>query len=189
MENIHTREQFDAQVQEMIGLTLSEVVYYEIEYENPEPGYLYKPDIGHFLDFGIDLVADDGKCFSFLWDGTFCQYGLGIYSHSAEEEIITKRRWLVANDPNWIPLICKTINSAEVYWSWVAASQDAPKEIRSYYPQDIVLSFSSNYRVYVSASQYWEATNKVMGASNNILIVFSDQIASKHQLGSFAVDS
>jgi hypothetical protein len=109
MKYIYTREQFEAQVHKIIGLTLSVVIYYEIEHENPEPGYLYKSDIGHFLDFGLELVADDGQCFSILWDGTFCQYGLGIYPHSAEKEVSTKRRWFVANDPNWMPLIGKAI--------------------------------------------------------------------------------
>lgn len=187
MKDIHTREQFKALVQKMVGLTLSEVLYYEIEYE--KPGYAYQPDIGHFLDFGLDLVADDGKCFAILWDSTFFQFGLGVYRNSAKELLRNTHWWTVTNDSQWQQFIGKTIESAEIYWSWVAGSLDAPEETRTYYPQDIVLTFSNNRRIYVSASEYEEKSDSVCGLSDNVMVVFSDCIASKYQLAQFATNS
>ena len=187
MKNIHTREQLDALAQKMVGLKLAEVVYYEIE--DNEPGYLYKTKIGHFLDFGLDLVAEDGSYFSILWDDTFFQFGVGIYPRSAAQQIRVDRRWVVTRDPHWVPFIGKNIESAEVFWSWVDVSTSESARTRIYYPQDLILTFSNNRRVYVSASQWWEESQQVLGLSDNILVVFSDRIAAQHKLAHFVLES
>ena len=187
MRNIHTREQFNALAQKIIGLRLSEVAYYEIE--DNEPGYLYKTDIGHFLDFGLDLVAEDGRCFSILWDDTFFQFGVGIYSHSAAKQIRVDRRWVVTKNSEWAPCIGETIKSAEVFWSLVEVSENGSQRTRIYYPQDIILTFSNERRIYISASEWWEPNQEVKGLSDNILVVFSDRIAAQHKLAHFVLNS
>lgn len=186
MKNVRTRQQFDALAQTMVGLTLAEVAYHEIAYRQPEPNYLHQMRIGHCLDYGLELIAEDGQRFSILWDETFLQFGLGIYPHTAEKEVRNTRRWLVAKDVNWAPLIGKTITAVEVYWSWVATISRPSKGDRTYYPQDLVLCFSDEHRVHVSASEYWYEKKKIVGNSDNILVVFSEQTASKHHLGPFA---
>ncbi len=193
MKNIHTREQLDALAQKMVGLKLAEVVYYEIE--DNEPGYLYKSDVGHFLDFGLDLVAEDGSCFSILWDSTFFQFGIGIHPHSAAQQIRVDRSWVVTKNSEWTPFTGKTIKSAEIFWSWMdvsewtGGSEKRSPKTRIYYPQDLVLTFGNDRRVYISASQWWEESQQVLGLSDNILVVFRDRIAAQHKLAHFVLDS
>ena len=188
MKHVHPREQFEAETQKLVGLTLSDVVYYEIEYDTPDPFYLRHPEIGHFLDHGLDLIATDGQCHSFLWDGAFYQYGIGLFPHTAANEVNTNRLWRVSDHDDWIPLIGRTITSANVYWSWIDSAATDERD-RTYYPQDVCLSFTGDQRVYISAAQYMEASNTVMGMSDEILVVFRESVARKYRIGPYAKDA
>ena len=189
MKNIRTRKQFDAAAQELVGLNLAGVTYFEIEYEAEERIYLLQSQIGHFLDFGLELRMTDGQFQSFLWDSAFYQYGIGIFPYQANLEVSTNRQWDVSGTLEWVSLIGSTIESVEVYWSWVSDSVAAEEASRTYYPQDMKLSFSSGRHIYISASQYTESSDTLFGMSDEILVVFDESVAAKYRVGPHAEDA
>ena len=58
---------------------------------------------------------------------------------------------------------------------------------RTYYPQDLRLTFDNSCSVYLSAAQFLNDSDKLFGMSDNVLIVFNDDVAAHHQLGPWAV--
>lgn len=190
MQDIKTREQYDSAIQEVVGLELATVTYYEIKYEVSGPYYLHHPGIGHFLDFGVEFRMACGQYRSFFWDGTFYQYGIGPYPQKATLELTgTNSKWDVSERKEWKELIGCRIESAEVFWSWASHSDAPRKSQRIYYPQDIKLSFAGGKCIYISASQYLEETDTLFGMSDDILIVFEESVARNYGIGPYADDS
>ena len=186
MKNIQSREQFDAAAQNLVGLKLVGVTYFEIECDTEERSYLYQPQIGHFLDYGLEFRMADGQFRSFLWDATFYPYGIGIFPHQAKIEISTARQWIVNNTSEWTPLIDSTIEAVEVYWSWGPELVADTKAHRISYPQDLKLSFSAGQHIYISASQYLDSSETLFGMSDEILVVFDESSATRHCIGPHA---
>jgi len=189
MKGIRTREQFEAAIQGLVGLTIADVTYFEIEYQTQEPCYLHQPKIGHFLDFGVEFRMACGSYRSFLWDGTFYQYGIGLFPYAACLEVNTQRQWVVSATPEWRQIIGSSVASARIYWSWVSGSPAAKEAYRTYYPQDIELAFTCGKHIYLSASQYSDKTDSLYGMSDDILIVFDESAAKKYQVGPHAIDA
>ncbi|MBT5018382.1 hypothetical protein OAF98_00550 [Planctomicrobium sp.] len=180
MKDITTRAQYDAAAQQLVGFKLDRVTYFEIEYEIGEPCYLHQAQIGHFLDFGLEFRMTGGDYRSFLWDGTFYQYGVGIYGHAANREVNTNRQWDVSETDDWHPFIGSTIIAVNVYWS-----QEGFVE----YPQDLRLAFSCHRHIYLSASQYLHSSDRLSGMSDDILVIFDEAVAMKYKVGPHAIDA
>ncbi|QDT68220.1 hypothetical protein MalM25_11380 [Planctomycetes bacterium MalM25] len=189
MKKIKTREQFEAAIQALVGLELADVTYYEIEYETQKRCYLHQPNIGHFLDFGVEFRMACGSYRSFLWDGTFYQYGIGLFPHKASLEVSTQRQWVVSDTREWCQFLGSSVESARVYWSWVAKSPATPEAYRTYYPQDIELAFTCGKHIYLSASQYSDNSDSLYGMSDDILVVFDESAAKKYCVGPHGIDA
>lgn len=131
----------------------------------------------------------DGQCRSILWDGTFYQYGIGIFPHQANREVNTNRQWIVDDTPEWAALIGSTIETATVYWSWVSESVVDKESHQTFYPQDMKLSFSCGRHIYISASQYMDSSDELFGMSDEILVMFDESAATKYHIGPHAKDA
>ncbi|WP_299411418.1 hypothetical protein [Acaryochloris sp. IP29b_bin.148] len=187
MKNIRTRDQYDAVAQKLVGLEIQRVTYFEIEYGTDEPCYLHQPEIGHFLDYGLEFKTRDDGFRTFFWDGTFYQYGIGIFPHEAKCEVTTSRQWDVSATSDWRPFIGSMITSVDVFWSWASESVTDDEAFRTYYPQDLRLSFSCHRHIYLSASQYMDLSDRLWAMSDDILVVFDETVAQKYAIGPYAL--
>ena len=186
MKKMHSREQFNSATQRLVGLTLQDVIYYELEYgDTDEPAYFCDFQATHRLDYGLELISTGGQRHSIIWDDTFFQFGLGLYPHSAIVLRPKARQWHVDQDELWSPFIGHTITSVLVYWSWVDTFIEDRKLKRSYYPQDITLSFSCGGCIFISASRYDIDTSEIHGMSDEVLVVFNEAVACNFQIGPY----
>jgi hypothetical protein len=183
---METRADFDANLNRLIGFVVNRVNYFEIDYQDGRPYFRDHPETGHFLDFGVEMVDSSGRCACITWDGTFFQYGLGVFVDCPSGEVMAGLSYDVTNEPEWMPFIGRRISHVDSYWSWVADDME-PNAKRTYYPQDIRLTFDNNRHMYFSAAQFFNDSGKLFGMSDNVLIVFNDDVAERHQLGPWAV--
>jgi len=184
--SIKTRAEFDANLNRLVGFTIERVVYFELDYQDGRPYFRDHPETGHFLDFGVELIDANGRSSCITWDGTFFQYGLGVFVDIPSADVLPGLSYDVTNDPEWTPFLRRRIDSVESYWAWVADSM-APDANRTYYPQDIRLTFDNNRSIYFSAAQFVDDSGKLFGMSDNVLIVFNDDVAQRHELGPWAI--
>ncbi len=181
-----TQADFDANLNRLIGFTIDRVVYFEIDYQDGRPYFRDHPETGHFLDFGVQLIDPTGRSSCITWDGTFFQYGLGVFVDTPSVDALSGLSYDVTDDPEWAPFLGRQIDNVDSYWKWVADSM-ATDANRTYYPQDIRMTFNSGRSVYLSAAQFLNDSGKLCGMSDNVLIVFNDDVAARHQLGPWAV--
>jgi len=184
--SMKTRADFDANLSRLIGFTINRVVYFEIDYQNGRPNFRDHPETGHFLDFGLEMTDPSGSPTCITWDGTFFQYGLGVFIDTPSTEVLSGLSYDVTSDPEWTPFLGLSVTRADSYWSWVADSM-APNAKRTYYPQDIRLMFDNDRCLYFSAAEFLNDSDKLFGMSDNVLVVFNESVAEHHQLGPWAV--
>lgn len=183
MQGVSTRQQFDAIVDGLNGVVIDRVCCFEVEYETDEASYLDRPDIGHFLDYGVEWRLTDGTFRSFIWDNTFYPYGVGLFSEPLESQVTESRKWDVTHSAEWQPLVRQPVSAATAFRSCV---EEPTGNSRTYYPQDLRITFGSIQSIYICAAQYLESSDQIMGLSDEIMVVFSEDIARRHKLGSFA---
>ncbi len=118
---------------------------------------------------------ESGKIFGFIWGGEFAQYGVSILNASLQSEVSECRKVDVTNASNWSGLVGATIANVEVVWQWVKEAGLFKKKI--YYPQSVVIIFSSGKRVVVSAMEIREKS--YWGMADNITVFFDANVASQ----------
>ena len=183
---MNTRADFDVNLNRLIGFTIDRVIYFEIDYQNGRPLFRDHPETGHFLDFGVEMVDASGRSCCVTWDGTFFQYGLGVFVDTPSSKVLPGLSYDVTDDPEWVQFIGREIVGVESYWTWVADSM-ADNAIRTYYPQDLRFTFDNDRSLYFSAAQFLGESGKLFGMSDNVLVVFNDEVAAQHKLGPWAV--
>jgi hypothetical protein len=180
-----SRAEYDANLNRLIGIAIARIRYFEIDYQDGRPYFRDHSEIGHFLDYGVELIDPAGVPTCITWDGTFFQYGLAVYPESSSSDVLAGLSYDVSDDRMWRPYIGHKITAADSYWSWVAESME-PNAERTYYPQDIRLVFDNRRSLYLSAAQYLDGSG-LFGMSDNVLIVFGDEAAKEHKIGPWAV--
>ncbi len=177
-----TRQQYEESARYLIGKRLAAVRYFEVESDTPEPGYQVPGFPGHLLDFGCDLVTDDGKTCGFMWDGEFFQYGVGVEDSSLSLRLRRFRSWDVSCESHWKGLAGRCVVSVDVYWDWAQYEGQA----REYFPQDVAIGFDCGSIVYVCSSRYDHDKDKLSGMSDDIAVVFGDFAARRYGIGPYA---
>jgi hypothetical protein len=187
MKNISPFEKYEQAMNELIGLTISEVRYFEPswpEEEEPEPFYDSFPHVGHFLDFGVELRMKSGAVRTFLWDNTFDSYGVGIYPETGASMLNRPQVWDVTRMPEWSPLIGATIRNAVAYWGRTSEFDGTQWGERSGYPADLHFMLDCDREFYLSTSSYNLSNGSLEPMADLILVVFERNVAAKYRLGS-----
>jgi hypothetical protein len=177
-----TRVEFDAMLNRLVGFTVAQVHYYEIDYEDGHAYFRDHLETGHFIDYGVNLIDPSGKSAYITWDGTFYQYGLMPFFDTANPELLAGQAHDVTTDQEWLPFIGRTVVASDSYWSWITHS-NLPTSERIYYPQDIRVTFDNDLKLYLSAAQFLNDSQTLFGLSDNVLVVFRDDVAQHHRLG------
>lgn len=125
-----TRIELEARLQRLVGRTLTGVCYFEIDYGTPNP--TWSDDWGvDSLDFGLQLILDDGSRCNLSWGGEFAQYGISLEAPVAESARRI-RSAEVSESSRWHTLLGRRIGAVRVYWC-LAEEVDSPGRE---YPQD-----------------------------------------------------
>jgi len=169
----------------LIGLRLSGVTYCEIDYEG-DYGWDRSRAVGHLLDFGLALQFEGGKAYSLSWDQEFEPYGLQMNAGPASSLVLptANARFVDASsEAEWRPYLGREISELEVYWY---RSTEPPNEgVHSYssYPQDLSVGFTGLPSIYLGAYEYNADKDSLWGMTDNLLVVFSDDVARRYQVG------
>jgi hypothetical protein len=168
---------FENQFRDLIGKRIVQVRYYEIEYQDNENMWSYDERFDS-LDFGLDLLTDDDSLFAISWGSEFYQYGI-----SPDKNNLPKsngyRSINVTKTSRWSDFLNINIADVRIAWSWIHESGLFKKKI--YYPQDLILSFESQRKVFISALQI-ENDNSFMGMTDNITVFFDGGTAKKFKV-------
>ncbi|WP_414432644.1 hypothetical protein [Alcanivorax sp. IL2] len=168
-----TKEEYLSLVSGLEGETLVSVEYFEIDYEGYQTEFAQDSDFD-CLDYGINLKMRSGKVFGFIWGSEFAQYGVSVLEESLQSEVAECRKVDVTHSSNWRQLVGDEIQVTEVVWHWVKEVGIFKKKI--YYPQSIVIKFTSGGLVVISALEISDNSN--WGMADNI-VVFFDQASAQ----------
>lgn len=173
-----TPELFEEEVRQLCTGCLSRVRYYELPGSWPSWGAFAECDTA---EQGLDIVCGT-RTFHVTWDNTFFSYGLRVQSGALLDRLRAALVTDVSGENRWAPLVGQRITNASVYWGEV---QDPQSGEVTQYPQDIVLTFETGAHVFLSAATYQEATKTLLGMSDNVVVIFDEQVARRLQVGPF----
>ena len=170
---------YEKPIKELIGKTVSEIYYYELEYENGQTYWDEKEY--HTLDFGLEMIMSDLEKFYFIWDSELAQFNVKFKKGDITTEFSensTHKKHNVSNNELWSELMKSKIIGISSHWShWQYLSQKEP----NYYPQNIKLDFENDKSVWISATEIENDNPKEM--ADNITIIFDKRVAKKYNIG------
>ncbi len=178
-----TRIEYEKRVQELIGHTLAEVLYFEIDYHNEagiplnEPAWSRDPRFDS-LDFGLELQTNEGDSFWITWGQEFYLYNIAVERNTSDDRS-RMRKWNVTHESRWFRLIGKQIIEVQTYWSWVERVSEQGWE-RFDFPQDLRITFETGETVYISAFEIWP-DGSYNGFTDNITVFFDEDTAKFFQ--------
>lgn len=161
-------------IQSLEGEVLISVEYLQVDNGSDEECEK-KSAIFDELDFGLNLIMESGKIFGFEWGSEFAQYGVSIINKSNSSKKNEYYRVEAADHGRWKNLFGKSIQSTEIIWNWVNESGMFRKR---YYPQSVVLNFSSDEHVIVSAIAI--SKDFYARASDTITVFFDKETAKSY---------
>ena len=172
---------FEAKLKNCIGITLNEVEYLEINYqeEKPEPFYKTLFDEIDTVDFSIIFHTDKEKV-EFYWDGQFYQYGIGFRLDS-DSEIASGKKCTVSQTSLWKKFIGQKITEINLTWEEVSTfEQNSRKSKKLIYPQDLRIDFSNGKSIFISAAGFLNEDDKeVMGLLDNLTVTDNELLAQQ----------
>ena len=175
------RAEYEKRVQSLVGKQVLGVVYHEIDYGDGE--FHFFAD-GQFdsLALGFELTLDSGEPATISWGNEFVSYGISLTYEKKPAALSTSRLLEASSSSRWRTVIGKSIEGAEVYWSW--CEEGGKPETRVHYPQDLHLRFSGNLNVVISALEICES-GKCMGMMDHLTIFYDLDVAKQYKcLGS-----
>ena len=171
------KSDFENQFRKLIDKRIVQVRYYEIEYQDNENMWSYDKRFDS-LDYGLDLLTDDDSLFAISWGSEFYQYGI-----SPDKNNLPKSngcRFIdVTKTSRWSDFLNINIADVRIAWSWIQEFGLFKKKI--YYPQDLILSFESQRKIFISALQI-ENDDSFMGMTDNITVFFDGGTAKKFKV-------
>lgn len=173
---------FEVNCNKIIGQTLAEVEYFEINYGPEYPDISYKTRYTNLdsVDFSIFFKTNDKLAIEFSWDWEFHEYGVGIRING--DPFFKEYRKSVVNcEPIWEKLIGQTITGIKVYWETVSEYDLENKLLGNYtYPQTIQIDFSTTNSVFISAAGFLDENDEtIMGSLDNICVTDDNKLARK----------
>ncbi len=170
-------ENYENPIKELIGKSISNVNYFEIDYGKP----LWNETEYHSLDYGIELVTTDEQAYYFVWGSEFTQYDVKFRKGNILTEFSTEngaKKYNANSNQKWTELIGIKISGIESYWSyWSLINEDK----RNYYPQDVRIEFENRKEIWISALEITDG--KAMGMKDHLTIVFNQKVADKYKIG------
>jgi hypothetical protein len=132
------------------------------------------------VDFGIELLMGDGKILSVSWDSEVVQYEISVREIPLNRVFNNTSVLDVTKRDYWIPLLNNPIQHIFIYWHVLVY-----KGINILYPQDLEIIFFTGKRVWIGSRLYTPKEDVLVPFSDEITIIFSEEIARKYHVGSY----
>jgi len=172
----------------LVGLRLAGVTYYELDCGVDQPTWPLYRNVGHWLDWGLDLHSLDSSTLSLGWSSEFVQFDMALFEgpykklFAADANVVARD---VSEEREWLPYLDQEIRSVEIYWSRTDLRSSNGERRESVHPQDVVLHFDALAPVYVGARQYSDEADELWLMTNNVFVVFSDDVARRYRVGPY----
>jgi len=171
-----TRECFEKDVQELVGLQLRRVRYYESQ--GDWPSWNTDPDFDS-VEQGLDLIGPDAS-HSITWDATFWSYGLRIRSGTLVDFLSAGQFNDVSEESRWSDFLGQRVSDARLIWEPIPDPLAQEGEV---YPQHLVLTFEAGDQVYLSAAAPQGPRAPFFGMSDRVAVLFDQELARLYLLG------
>ena len=86
-----TRDQYTQKLNQLVGNSITNVVYHELKYENEE-SYIFDDPSFDTLDYGLELTFDRQRVKTFTWGSEFYSYGISVIDKPMDE-VVTESQW------------------------------------------------------------------------------------------------
>ncbi|MFC4639797.1 hypothetical protein [Deinococcus hohokamensis] len=169
-----TREAFEHEVQQLVGLQLKQVRYYESY--GDWPSWHTEPDFDS-VQQGLDFIGDDASYF-ITWDASFWNYGLRVRSGSMVNFLSAGQFEDVSASSRWSGLRGQQVRAAQFMWEPIPLAEEG-----AVYPQHLVLTFEAGDQVYLSAAMPQGVQAPLFGMSDHIVVLFDQELARHYLLG------
>lgn len=168
-----SRESFNREVRQLVGLQLRRVRYYESQ--GTWPSWHTYSDFDS-VEQGLDLVGDDAS-YSITWDATFWSYGLRVRPVPLIHFLYAGQFSDVSEDSRWSGFLGQRITDARFVWEPVPSSV---AEVDAVYPQHVVLTFEAGGHVYLSAAKPQGAQAPLFEMSDHLAVLFKRELARSY---------
>ena len=172
------RDSYLKDIARLKGFRPVRIVYHEVDYGEPHPFWNESKEYDS-IDYGIDLIDEQNSCLSITWDAEFYMYGVSIKDASITQTVCPSTAiWDVSKNSRWAHLLGKEIRNTKIYWSWV---EDTETKERTYYPQDLRITFEGGENVFISALEISET--HIDPCADNLTVFFGKSEALKYEVG------
>jgi hypothetical protein len=163
------RSTLERRAARLAGRRLVRVRYYELRYDDGQPGYRRGPV--DQLDFGLELDVEPAATFHLTWED---QLGVPCLSLGPGpiESLLDAAVWDVTAGGGWAALVGERIVAVEVLW----AEGNLEGEAISY-PRAAVVKFAAGQCVYAVTAQLDEATDQLMSPYDGLVVFFGQELA------------
>ncbi len=193
------RSSYEVRLRSFEGERVNRVVYFDCRYEVENGVFTTDVVPFHRLCFGLELHTWTGRILGLIWGSEFAQYGLDLFEETIGTQLdgAGSQSWDVSENEAWTNIIGQSIVSIEVYWSWYANNvtdeqiknpDNIPDGLKRHYPQDIVISFDPDTKVYIAASIYLAESDMLFPSADEITVIFDKTVAQKYRIGPFAAN-
>lgn len=175
METLEAKIELNNKLEQLVGLAIEKVHYWEIKYEQP----CY--EVGHIesLDYGVSIQTTDGEKFYFIWDSNITSHNIKFVKGEIQKEFENLNNVSIHNvskNKNWKKVIGIKIKNTISLWSWVS---NFGSDKKTYFPQDIKLTFENNVSCIISAVEALEKNN-FNYLADNLTVCFNQEIANNY---------
>jgi hypothetical protein len=120
-----TQEHLDFEIfcRKLIGLTIINIEYCEIDYETKKTNYSTRFTNIDSIDFSIFLYTEKDKL-EIYWDDQFFHYGIGVKINQPSNFSRTKK-WNVSNSELWSKFMGQTISDIKIGWGTTTFNEEA----------------------------------------------------------------
>ena len=168
---------YEKSIKELIGKSISDVNYYEIDYGEP----LWNENEYHSLDYGFEIIMSDKSTYYFIWGSEYTQYDVKFRKGNILTEFSPEngaKKYNTKDNEKWSKLIgikIIGIESCWTYWSLINENK------QNYYPQDVRVEFENGKEMWISALEIRDG--RIIEMQDHLTVVFDKKIADKYKIG------
>ena len=175
-----SKEDYNTKFLSLTNKKLIRVYYLQLNYKDNQPYWNNFSQEFDYLDYGLVFEFENKTFFEIIWDSVFYQFGLSCKQIDNLLDSDNNKVWDVTFNNSWKDLNNLKIIDVKVFWE---TASEGNQEFD--YPQDLELTFENNKRIYLSASAYIKEDDKFVDYSDEVVVIFNQEIAKKYKVCSF----
>ena len=175
-----SKEDYNNKILSLTNKKLVRVYYLQLNYHDNQPYWNNYSSEFDYLDYGLVFEFDDKTFYEIIWDSEFYQFGLSCKQINNLLDSDYTKVWDVTYNNSWKDLISHKIIGVKVFWETAFENEQEFD-----YPQDLDLTFENDKHIYLSASAYLKEEDIFVDYSDEVVVIFNQEIAKKYKICSF----